>query len=67
MASMLRVLDYKLPLTDNCHHYDEINEVPWEIQKCVFTMPLLISFIFTDTDNMDCSPSQILASAILDL
>jgi trimethylguanosine synthase len=23
----------KLPLTDNCHHYEGKHEVPWDIQK----------------------------------
>ena len=22
-----------LPLTEECHHYDDISEVPWDIQK----------------------------------
>ncbi|KAK3329611.1 RNA cap guanine-N2 methyltransferase-domain-containing protein [Apodospora peruviana] len=29
----LRVLNENLPLTDECHHYDDIGEVPWDIQK----------------------------------
>ena len=29
----LTVLDGKLPLTDKCHHYDTLGEVPWDIQK----------------------------------
>ncbi|KAK3337114.1 RNA cap guanine-N2 methyltransferase-domain-containing protein [Cercophora scortea] len=27
------VVENKLPLTAECHHYENINEVPWDIQK----------------------------------
>jgi len=29
------LLREKLPLTNKCHHYDDISEVPWDIQKCI--------------------------------
>jgi trimethylguanosine synthase len=30
---MLRPVKGTLPLTDKCRHYDDINEVPWDLQK----------------------------------
>ncbi|KAL2140242.1 hypothetical protein VTI28DRAFT_4056 [Corynascus sepedonium] len=29
----LRPVEGTLPLTENCHHYDDVSEVPWELQK----------------------------------
>ncbi|EAQ92713.1 hypothetical protein CHGG_00948 [Chaetomium globosum CBS 148.51] len=29
----LRPVEGALPLTEKCHHYDHISEVPWELQK----------------------------------
>ncbi|KAK4217702.1 Trimethylguanosine synthase [Rhypophila decipiens] len=33
MAASLQVLHDKLPLTDKCHHYDDVDDVPPHIQK----------------------------------
>ncbi|KAK4239835.1 hypothetical protein C8A03DRAFT_42614 [Achaetomium macrosporum] len=30
---MLRPVEGTLPLTDECHHYDDFHEVPWDLQK----------------------------------
>jgi trimethylguanosine synthase len=27
----------RLPLSDLCHHYQHKSEVPWDIQKCVYS------------------------------
>ncbi|KXX74265.1 Trimethylguanosine synthase [Madurella mycetomatis] len=29
----LKPVEGQLPLTDECHHYDDISEVPWDLQK----------------------------------
>jgi hypothetical protein len=30
----------QFPLTDKCHHYERISEVPWDIQKSVLILLL---------------------------
>jgi hypothetical protein len=32
-GSSLEVAMVEFPLTDDCHHYTSIKEVPWDIQK----------------------------------
>jgi hypothetical protein len=31
--TMLRPVEGTLPLTEECHHYDDIQDVPWDLQK----------------------------------